>query len=465
MPCRVKSWSQVAMNQSSATPASVLSSPAVSGPAGPESEVAAVKAPSRRRMLLVYAAATLAQYALDVLAVGPDGRMLAVRIVWALGLVAGALLVNERFVLSVRVNLVAQSVLASMCFLALIHFSGDTASPYFQFYPFLPLLMAQVYPDGGIAPLVSGVLCCVGIAGLLILDGAPASEWLLWVGITLTSTLLAMYGTHQFRKVQRAETEARLERTRREALEKLAISERRRAQSEKLATIGQLLAGVMHEINNPVAFIQANLDFLEREVRSGPPVPGKELAQVVAETREGVARVQQIVADLKGFSHMDDEQPAECSLVDVVNEAARIASLRLKYVAQLEVEVSAQLPPVLVVRRRMAQVLLNLLVNAGDALEEHGAPGSKVHVIGRQEGARVLLLVEDNGPGFPPHVLPRLFEAFFTTKRPEKGTGLGLALARELVEQVGGCLVAENRKEGGARLRLELPCVPLPRGS
>ncbi len=117
----------------------------------------------------------------------------------------------------------------------------------------------------------------------------------------------------------------------------------------------------------------------------------------------------------------------------------------------------ATLPPVLTVRRRLAQVLL-LLVNAGDALEEHGRPGSTVRVTGRREGARVVLLVEDNGPGFPPEVQARLFEAFFTTKGPEKGTGLGLALSRELVAQSGGSLVAENRPEGGARLRLELPC-------
>jgi len=145
--------------------------------------------------------------------------------------------------------------------------------------------------------------------------------------------------------------------------------------------------------------------------------------------------------------------------VDVVSDAARIASLRLRYVARLEVEVPAQLPPVRAVRRRLAQVLLNLLVNAGDALEEHGRSGSTVRVTGRREGARVVLLVEDNGPGFPPEVLSRLFEPFFTTKGPEKGTGLGLALSRELVEQFGGTLVAANRPEGGARLRLELPCM------
>jgi C4-dicarboxylate-specific signal transduction histidine kinase len=158
---------------------------------------------------------------------------------------------------------------------------------------------------------------------------------------------------------------------------------------------------------------------------------------------------------------MDAEGPTECALADVVGDAARIARLRLQHVARLEVDIPAELPPVLAVRRRLAQVLLNLLVNAGDALE--GRPGAEVRVTGGQEGERVVLRVEDNGPGFPPEVLPRLFETFFTTKGPEKGTGLGLALSREMVEQFGGTLVAENRAEGGARLRLALPVLREPR--
>jgi C4-dicarboxylate-specific signal transduction histidine kinase len=246
-----------------------------------------------------------------------------------------------------------------------------------------------------------------------------------------------------------------VERARREALEKLAISERRRTHSEKLATLGQLAASVVHEINNPVAFIGANLHYLEQEVLSETPPSREELAEVFRETRVGVERVRQIVADLRGFSRMDEEVPTKCALADVVSDAARIARLKLQHVARLEVDIPAELPPVLAIRRRLAQVLLNLLVNAGDALE--GRPGSEVRITGRQEGSRVLLLVEDNGPGFPPDVLPRLFETFFTTKGHEKGTGLGLALSREMVEQFGGTLVAENRVEGGARLRLELP--------
>ncbi|MFY0582477.1 sensor histidine kinase [Cystobacter fuscus] len=104
--------------------------------------------------------------------------------------------------------------------------------------------------------------------------------------------------------------------------------------------------------------------------------------------------------------------------------------------------------------------MLNLLVNAGDSLEEARVRDGEVRVTGVAEDKRVALLVEDNGPGFPPEVLPRLFESFFTTKGPDKGTGLGLALSRELVERFGGTLVAENRPEGGARLRLELPAHP-----
>jgi signal transduction histidine kinase len=448
------------MSSPSALHAPMRASHASSRPQAAEQALAPLKAGGvSRRMLLVFAASIVAQYGLDVLAVGPHGQMLAIRLVWALGLVIGALLIDEASQSMVRRSIAVQSVLASLCFLALVHVSGGSESPYFELYPFLPLLMALIYPQDSRSTFISGAVTIAGIMGLLRLEGAPPSRWFLWGGVTATVTLLGAYGSNQFRKAQRAESAAQMERERRESLERLAISERRRAQSEKLATIGQLAASVMHEINNPLAFIQANVDFLKQEVLAESPLSREALAEVITETQAGIERVRQIVADLKGFSRMDDEKPVECSLVDVVNDAVRIARLRLKHVARLEIEVPADLPPVLAVRRRLAQVLLNLLVNAGDAMEEHGRPDSQVRIIGRRQGARVLLCVEDNGPGFPPHVLPHLFETFFTTKNPERGTGLGLALSRELVEQAGGSLVAENREEGGARLRLEMPCV------
>ncbi len=413
---------------------------------------------TRRKMLLLFAVGILSQYSLDVLAVGLSGKTLAIRLVWALGMAAAVLWVDESSAWKVRLHTAIQSALASLCFIGLVLVTGGTGSVYFHFFPCVPLLLCLIYPQDSLSASLSGALCGAGVAGLLWMEGRPVSQVLLWVGVVVTTALIGAYGASQFRQAQRSEAEGRLERARREALETLAISERRRTHSEKLATIGQLAASVVHEINNPVAFIGANLDYLEQEVLSEKPPTREQLVEVLRETRSGVERVRQIVADLRGFSRMDEEEPTECALADVVSDAARIARLRLQHVARLEVDIPAGLPPVLAIRRRLAQVLLNLLVNAGDALE--GRRGAEVRITGRREGARVVLRVEDNGPGFPPQVLPRLFETFFTTKGPEKGTGLGLALSRELVEQFGGTLVAENRAEGGARLRLEFPVSP-----
>ncbi|MCY1082896.1 sensor histidine kinase [Archangium lansingense] len=412
----------------------------------------------RRKMLLVLAPALLSQYGLDVLAVGPGVWTFVIRLVWALSVALSALWMDEHSAPSVRLHTAFQCTAGSLCFIALVFVTGGSGSVYFNLFPCIPLVLCLLYPQDSLSATLSGALCSAGAAGLLWGAGHPVTQSLLWAGMVVTVTVVGAYGASEFRKAQRAENEGRLERARREALETLAISERRRAHSEKLATIGQLAASVMHEINNPVAFIGANLDFLEREVLSEQRAASREeLAEVFRETRTGVERVRQIIGDLRGFSRMDAEVPTECALADVVSDAVRIARLRLQHVARLEVDIPAELPPVLAVRRRLAQVLLNLLVNAGDALEARGREGSEVRILGGLEGSRVVLRVEDNGPGFPPHVLSRLFETFFTTKGPEKGTGLGLALSREMVEQFGGTLRAENREEGGARLRLEFP--------
>jgi C4-dicarboxylate-specific signal transduction histidine kinase len=134
----------------------------------------------------------------------------------------------------------------------------------------------------------------------------------------------------------------------------------------------------------------------------------------------------------------------------------RLASVRLKRLA-VEVEVPPAVPLVRADARRLGQVLLNLLLNAADALEETGVAGPRVALRVQAHAERVHLVLEDNGPGFPPEHLSKLFTPFFTTKAQGKGTGLGLALSREYVEAFGGVLRAENRPEGGARFTVELP--------
>ncbi|OJH36605.1 sensor histidine kinase [Cystobacter ferrugineus] len=413
----------------------------------------------RERTILVFAALVPLLYALDWFALGHwSPTPLVVRLVWSAQLLLYMVLCRtlgprwEQRLANVN------SIATCCCFLTLIYVTGAQHSPYLHLLPSLPLIIALIQPRDGWPALLSGITCTLGTVLMLLSLGWPMAA-LGWALLTGSATFFGVYGAAQYRKAQEAEHAVRLERARRESLEKLALAERQRAQTEKLATVGRLAAGVVHEINNPLAFVRSNLEFLRTEVlrQSLPQEAHAELSEVFEETRQGVERIRQIVSDLRGFSHVDMEEPTACALADVVTDASRLAGVRLKHVARLTVALPPELPDVFAIRRRLAQVVLNLLVNAGDALEEARVPGGEVRVTGVAEGARVALLVEDNGPGFPPEVMPHLFESFFTTKGPDKGTGLGLALSRELVERFGGTLVAENRPEGGARLRLELP--------
>lgn len=420
----------------------------------------------RQRTLLLFAVLVVLLYGVDVLILGrASWEMLGVRLLWALALSLTALVPQHTRTSQKQWVSGGYGSVAALCYLGLVAFGGGPQSAYFSFFPTLPLITAMVSADRLEAPLACGIVSALGGGWMLHASGKPLIEAILWSGVMLIMMFFGMYGGLQFSKAWSAEKEVLLERSRREALEKLAESERRRAQSEKLATIGQLAAGVAHELNNPIAYVRSNLDFIEREVLSTSGGGRAELRDAFQDVSSGMERIGQIVSDLRCFSRVDVlEEPSHCSLSEVVKEAARLASVRLKNVARLQVEVPEELPEIHVVRRRLAQVILNLLVNASDALESHRRRENEVRVLARVDGAAVQLLIEDNGPGFPAEVLPRLFEPFFTTKGPEKGTGLGLMLSREYVEQCGGTLTAMNREEGGARLCIMLPTHvhPLP---
>jgi signal transduction histidine kinase len=438
-------------------------------PLSPPSEASASPEVWRRqwRTSVMFAAVIVLLHPMDWFILGRWSlAALGVRLAWAAHLLLYGVLFRRPDTRWEQWLTGLNSIATSGYFLALVYITGPQRSPYLNLLPSMPLIIALIQPRDGRPALLSGVTSTLGVLGLFLAQGRPVAA-LGWALITGSATFFGMYGAAQYRKAQDAEHAVGLERARREALEKLAVAEHQRAQTEKLATVGRLAASVVHEINNPLAFVRSNLEFLRTEVMQQPlrEEARGELREVFEETRQGVERILQIVSDLRGFSHMDLEEPTECALADVVADAARLAGVRLKNVARLTVELPSELPEVFATRRRLAQVVLNLLVNAGDALEEAKVRGGEVRVTGAADGTRVALLVEDNGPGFPAEVLPRLFESFFTTKGPEKGTGLGLCLSREMVERIGGTLVAENRPEGGARLRLELPVHTAPPAS
>ena len=234
-------------------------------------------------------------------------------------------------------------------------------------------------------------------------------------------------------------------------------------QNDKMASIGQLVSGVAHELNNPLTSI-AGLTELLLEREPHPTLPREHL-RVIHDQAERAGR---IVRNLLTFAR---KGVPEKSPVDLNDVAAR-TSLLIVYELQLhaiELESVPSPQPVVVLgdRHELQQVLLNLVTNAVQAVSglEAGRP-RRIHLeIGRHDGEAVLR-VRDTGPGVPPHLVPHLFTPFFTTKGPGQGTGLGLSLSYGLVKAHGGELVYEAPPEGGAEFRVTLPAYddpgPLP---
>ncbi|MFP2926986.1 sensor histidine kinase [Pyxidicoccus sp. 3LG] len=362
----------------------------------------------------------------------------------------------------------ALSALVSLTALTLdIRFTGGIASPFFSALYAVPLIVAVFTPGHRMPTLVACALTMVSLLLTCWWSGV-SSEVALAQGVTfIFIAWMSAFGARTFRRLRMSEREADRERV--EALQRLAQSEqlraqaeRNRAEMERLAVVGKLAAGVAHEVNNPLAYVKSNLGFLEEELREESP-DVEELRRVLEETQQGVLRIQQIVTDLRRFSRDTVEAQEDCAVVDALAEAERLASVRLRSLGEVVRDVDPDLSRVRLSQRHLVQVLVNLLLNAADALEtaEPRRP-ARIVLRARATPEGVTLDVEDNGPGIPDAVLPRLFEPFFTTKPPGKGTGLGLALCREYVARAGGTLTAENRAEGGARFTLRLPGLSTP---
>ncbi|OJH38012.1 sensor histidine kinase [Cystobacter ferrugineus] len=362
---------------------------------------------------------------------------------------------------------VIASVIGFVSLTSFVLLSGGPDSPYFCMYAALPFILAVFTPDSRMPTLLSGGVSLVAIVIVNTMAEVPLPRVLLQVTSYSTFLGLALVGTRMYRHMLDAQLAAHQERLR--ALEQLAESERLRARAaleraevERLVLVGQLAAGVAHEVNNPLAFVKANLSYLQRETADEAwTIEREEFRDVLDETKQGVMRIQQIVTDLRGFSRADPlgEQQEPGVLEEALKEAKRLASVRLREGGEVALALAPELPAVRLGQRHMVQVLVNLLINAADAAQSAQPPRRPhIKVSAHREAGGVCLRVEDNGPGIPPDVLPRLFEPFFTTKPPGQGTGLGLALCRDYVARVGGTLHAENHP-GGARFVLMLPAA------
>lgn len=225
-------------------------------------------------------------------------------------------------------------------------------------------------------------------------------------------------------------------------------------QSEKLSAVGQMISAVAHELNNPLGAIVGYAQVLLLE--DFPPHVREDLEHIDL----NVERCRKIVENLLFFARKSRQERKRVDLGDAATAATELLSYRLKKTEGVNVvwEFAADVPLVLGDFQQLVQVLVNLIANACDAMDGASrAGGKRLTLRTRATEERVFLEVEDNGPGIPPEIKERIFEAFFTTKELGKGTGLGLPICRQIVRDHGGDIVVDSVPGRGTVFRLDFP--------
>ena len=264
----------------------------------------------------------------------------------------------------------------------------------------------------------------------------------------------------------------------RRAYEALKTAQAQLIQQEKMASLGRLIAGVAHELNNPISFVYGNVHALSKyssriaayldAIHAGCDEAEREalraklridatladLPGLMEGTAEGAQRVADIVRSLKRLSFSAGAKPEVFDLGEMVAKAVQWSGSGKKGVAAIDLN----LPENLGVRGtpgQLHQVIVNLIENALDAVA--GRPAGRVAITGKAEGGKAVLTIEDNGPGIPPDVVTKVFDPFFTTKPVGKGTGLGLWISYGIIRDHGGALDVGTSALGGARFTIDLP--------
>ena len=263
--------------------------------------------------------------------------------------------------------------------------------------------------------------------------------------------------------------------------------------TQKLESVGQLAAGIAHEINTPTQFISTNIDFMDEAATditslikqiqeiaaSAPPETSKaiqtaledadweflesEFPQAISESRDGVHRVSSIVRAMKEFSHPGSKEKESQSLNKIIETTITVSRNEWKYVAYMETDLDPELPNVPLLADEMGQVILNMLVNAAHAIGDklgknpEGAKGT-INIRTKTDKEWVELRITDSGAGMTEEVSSRIFDPFYTTKQVGKGTGQGLAISHDvIVKKHGGTVSVESVVDVGTTFIIRLP--------
>ncbi|MBA3458650.1 MAG: response regulator [Deltaproteobacteria bacterium] len=223
--------------------------------------------------------------------------------------------------------------------------------------------------------------------------------------------------------------------------------------ADRMASVGTLAGGVAHEINNPLAFISAHLELIAPELGASPV----EIAAMLSETRAGVDRIKNIVRGLQAFSSTDEDQRSPLDVQRVLELALVMTDNQIRHRARL-VRAFAPMPDVVANPATLAQVFLNLLVNAAEAIPEEETQGHTITVSTRSDDAGwAIIEIRDTGRGIARDIQNQIFDPFFTTKPVGKGTGLGLSMCHGIVRSLGGEVGFTTSPGAGTVFRVALP--------
>jgi len=248
----------------------------------------------------------------------------------------------------------------------------------------------------------------------------------------------------------------------------LDITEERRIEesmrrSERMASIGTMAAGIAHEINNPLSYVLGNLQLLHEDLAELADEVGADavapLREMLADSTEGAMRIRKIVDGVRSFTRVEEADAQAVDANAAVGAAVSFAEHQLKVRAQLELDLQAT-RPAWIDETQLVQVLVNLLVNAAQALPEGCAAQHTVRVATADDGGFVSIHVADSGPGVPVELRDRIFDPFYTTKPVGAGTGLGLSICHSIIVESGGTIELES-SERGASFCIRLPVAAL----
>jgi two-component system sensor histidine kinase PhcS len=348
----------------------------------------------------------------------------------------------------------------------MIYVTEGTASPYYAGLTLVLMVLAVVLDWTFWQSVVSVVLVLLLYLAACLFSPAAFDKGLFINNLffLVSSGIAIIAGTyfHSGVRIREFVSRSELDKSRKAleaSLQQLKENEMQLVQSEKLASLGRMSAGIIHEINNPLNFATTGLFTLRKKGKHLAPEQQADYAEVLADVEDGLKRVQTIVSDLRMFTHPNTEQLDPVPVAEVITPALRFLSNEWKDAVQIERKL-VEHQTILANKNKLIQVMVNLLQNSLDALKTKSfATGEKpvIWIEGRVEKGQSILSIRDNGTGIDAKHLDKIFDPFFTTKDVGEGMGLGLSICYSIVQEYGGKISVKTEPGKFCEFMLEFP--------